>query len=101
MKEVGSCKLANESNEKKKSWIVSLKESGICPWVEKQVPWDNTFGHNKEIYHLGNKNPAIPFDLMETGLLLNKVFQRAKNRHKAGLHKHRMLTGWQEIISEY
>lgn len=73
--------------------MVSLKEKWDFSLGGKASAKENALGNNKEIYHLGNRNPAIPLDLMGAGLLLNKVLWRDKNCHPADLHKHGMLFG--------
>lgn len=43
--------------------LVSLKEKWDFSLGGEASAKENAFG-NKEIYHLGNRNPAIPLDLM-------------------------------------
>ena len=44
--------------------MVSLKEKWDFSLRGEASAKENAFGNNKEIYHLGNRNPAIPLDLM-------------------------------------
>lgn len=78
MKGTGHCKLVDEGNKKGRQLDgesrLFKKEQHFVLAGEASIQ-ENSFGNNKEIYHLGSRNPAVPPDIVETRLLSNKVLQ--------------------------